>query len=339
MTIGILIPAYQPDEKLTALVRQLKDACDFPILLVNDGSDPACDPIFAQAEQQGCTVLAHPVNRGKGRALKTGLEYAVQQDWDGVVTADADGQHTVEDILRIAAMLAEDTDRLVLGVRNLRQMPPRSRTGNTITRLLFRFLYGRWITDTQTGLRGIGRGAMGWAATLEGERYEYETNMLIWASQHNYPMAELTISTVYIDNNRSSHFHALRDGSRVYRLLLRQAGLFAGSSLVCFGVDYGLFAVLSSLLHQNLFVSVGLARLVSSFLNFKLKQHVLFQKRMRIRYLVQYYLLVICIFLANYALMFVLVHLLHIHPLLAKPLVEVALYLASYSIQSRGIFR
>ncbi len=339
MTIGILIPAYQPDEKLTALVRQLKESCSAPILLVNDGSSEACAPVFAQAQQLGCTVLAHPVNCGKGRALKTGMEYALQQNWDGVVTADADGQHAAADILRVAAMLAKAPNRLVLGVRNLRQMPPRSRTGNSITRLLFRALYGRWITDTQTGLRGIGNSAMRWAVLLEGERYEYETNMLIWAAQHNYPLAELTISTIYINSNHSSHFRALRDGARVYKLLLRQAGLFAGSSLLCFGVDYILFAVLSSLLHQNLFISVGVARLVSSFLNFKLNQHVVFQKRMQMRYLVQYYLLVICIFLANYALMFGLVNLLHIHPLVAKPLVEVGLYLASYSIQSRGIFR
>lgn len=179
---GVLIPAYQPDEKLTGLVERLVGETGLAPVVVDDGSTRGRE-IFLQVEALGATVLTHPQNRGKGRALKTGIAWMAQAGFDGVVTADADGQHLVEDIVAIARTLEQHPDQLVLGVRELSQMPLKSRMGNTMTRWLFQLLYGTQVTDTQTGLRGmaLGGGQAQRLLALYGERYELEMEMLIHA--------------------------------------------------------------------------------------------------------------------------------------------------------------
>ena len=108
----VLIPAYEPDHRLVGLVDELHDAGQ-RVVVVDDGSGPAYAAVFEAVRRRGGTVLTHPVNRGKGAALKTGFQYA---GGDDVVCADADGQHRVEDILRVAAQV-ERTGRTTLGVR------------------------------------------------------------------------------------------------------------------------------------------------------------------------------------------------------------------------------
>ena len=132
----VVIPALDPEEMLRDYAAALLEQGAEQVVAVDDGSGPASRPIFEALEaMEGCTVLRHERNRGKGRALKDAFAFiAGQSRWEGctVVTADADGQHRVEDVCTVGRAAAEETDRLVLGVRDLTgpQVPARSKLGN-----------------------------------------------------------------------------------------------------------------------------------------------------------------------------------------------------------------
>ena len=136
--IPIVIPSYEPDEKLIRLLGKLRDAGFVNIVLVDDGSGSAYGHFFEEAEKvYGCQVLQHAVNQGKGRALKTAFNFCLKEfpEAPGVITADSDGQHTPECILSCAAMLAEHPEALVLGCRCFdgEDVPARSEFGNKCT--------------------------------------------------------------------------------------------------------------------------------------------------------------------------------------------------------------
>lgn len=214
MDTAILIPAYKPDESMIALINALKAQNAYSrILVVDDGSGEPFAPVFEKAAML-CEVVHHEVNRGKGAAIRTGLEILSGYN---VVTADCDGQHTPEDIKKIASAI---DNNLVLGVRKKREMPVKSYIGNILTCAVFALKTGKWISDTQTGLRGIPAHYIPASLTLAGDRYEYEMNMLMDACHRKLPIREIEIETVYIDNNRGTHFRALRDGLRIYKLIL-----------------------------------------------------------------------------------------------------------------------
>ncbi len=160
MKTMILIPALAPGAELIDYLQALSDAQLGQLVVVDDGSGPDYAPIFALAAQiPGCTVLRHEQNRGKGDALKTGLRYFQElpdrSEYNGVVTADADGQHSVADVTALCRAMRDETG-LWLGVRDfsLDHVPAKSRFGNKLTRSIFRIFYHVTIPDTQTGLRG-----------------------------------------------------------------------------------------------------------------------------------------------------------------------------------------
>jgi len=126
----VLIPAYKPDERLIALTKELIDN-KLDVLLVDDGGGETFRPIFDACRELGAEVAVHAVNMGKGRALKTGINAAMLkwQDMAGIVTADADGQHTPKDILRLIDALHQHPDKLVLGSRAFTGNVPKKSLG------------------------------------------------------------------------------------------------------------------------------------------------------------------------------------------------------------------
>ncbi|WP_433824576.1 glycosyltransferase family 2 protein [Actinoplanes sp. CA-015351] len=227
--VVVLLPVHNPGPHLRELVADLLagGAAAERIVIVDDGSGPEFEPALTAVRALGCPVLQHPVNQGKGIAIKTGLRYA-ETTLGGmdVVTADGDGQHSADDIRRVAERSGRDL--IVLGVRRFDPMPLRSRFGNTVTQVLFRNATGRAVTDTQTGLRVYPAGLLGRLGAVEGERFEYEMNVLLDAARTGQPMEEVVIPATYLDGNAASHFGGLTDSIRVYRPLLR----FAFASLL-----------------------------------------------------------------------------------------------------------
>ncbi len=334
MRCGVLIPAYEPGEALPALTWALMDK-GVPVVVVNDGSATGLE-YFERIRAQGAVVLEHKENLGKGRALKTGLAWMAEQGYEGVVTADADGQHSLEDILRVARALASGNRRLVLGIRDVSRMPNRSRTGNRLTRTLFRLLYGIKLQDTQTGLRGIpltGENRSG-LLSLTGERYEYEMEMLIEAGEL-FPagIQELEIETIYLeDSDTSSHFRPLADGARIYSVLFRHFPRFFLSSILAFLVDYSLFNLLYYLLFHRSVPAAVLARVVSAGVNYTVNRKLVFGSSY---HLLGYVKICLVILLAGSGLMYLLVDCLSLPAFLVKPLVDCGLYVLSFAAQNR----
>ncbi|BBH70017.1 hypothetical protein ACTI_67020 [Actinoplanes sp. OR16] len=220
----ILLPVFRPQHALPDLVAALLAGGFGPeqVIVVDDGSGPDADALLDGLRRQGCAVLRHPVNRGKGAALKTGLRHAVHEHPGAdVICADPDGQHSAGDIGRVAARTGRGG--IVLGVRSFEEMPPRSRFGNTVTRALFRAVTGYDVADTQTGLRAFPADLVEHLCTVPGEGFDYEMNVLLGAVHTGRPIDEVTIPATYLNDNAGSHFGSLADSIRVYRPLLQYA--------------------------------------------------------------------------------------------------------------------
>ena len=210
---AVLVPAYNPDGKLVDLINSLHPVFA-NIVVVDDGSKEESQSVFEVVSRKVRVLLKHPANLGKGCALKTGIAWVKENlpDVLGIVTADADGQHKPSDISHVADVLEKSKDALVLGVRTFAKgVPFRSVFGNLWSRFFFRILAGFYVSDTQTGLRGIPREMFSRMLRVDGERYEYELRMLAYARCLGRGPVEVPIETVYLDNNSSSHFRIFRD--------------------------------------------------------------------------------------------------------------------------------
>lgn len=221
----IVIPALEPDAVLLATVRGLRVRSAAAIVVVDDGSSRRAAPVFrAVARVPGCTVLAHARNLGKGRALRTAMMHVLDEHpgAPGVVTADADGQHAVEDILEVAACQLASPAALVLGARQFTaDVPSRNRLGNLLGRRALRLLTGVDLSDTQTGLRGIPAAWLPSLIELRAERYAFELEMLLWACAQSVEIVEQPIRTIYAGS--VSHFAPVIDSLRVALILARFA--------------------------------------------------------------------------------------------------------------------
>ena len=226
MNISIIVPSLDPDEKLVQVVEGLLAEGFTDIILVNDGShDDHLWPFEKAAEHPEVTVLTHEVNKGKGRAMKTAFAWCIKNrpEIDGVVTVDGDNQHRPADVKACAEDMVRQPEKVWLGVRDfsLEHVPWRSRMGNTITRGIMKLACGVSVTDTQTGLRAIPARDLPLMLRIPGERYEYETQMLLSLRDAGVGIGEVIIETVYIDENESSHFNPLKDSWKIYKIIFR----------------------------------------------------------------------------------------------------------------------
>lgn len=332
----VLVPAYEPDERLVEVVRGLRrDAPALTILVVDDGSGPDYQEYFSAASEAGAEVIGYLGNRGKGHALKFGFAHILEDHpGEDVVCADSDGQHVTSDIRRVVWRLREADGAIVLGGRRFAgDVPLRSRFGNALTRKVFSFATGLAVHDTQTGLRGYPAAMLPWLLAVKGERFEYELNTLLQCTAAGYRVEEIEIETVYFNDNSSSHFRPVRDSIRVFAPLAR----YASSSLLAFGVDStGLLLLFA--LTNNLFISVVGARLVSASTNFLVNRHVVFRAADSLRReITRYVVLALGLLASNYVWLLVLTQ--WGMPMLgAKFVTEAALYLISYQVQRRFVF-
>lgn len=240
--IAVLVPAYNPDKKMVDFVNQLVEEFEH-IVIVNDGCDSEYDSIFNEVAGK-VTLLKHEVNKGKGRALKTGLAYVKDnlQDLLGVVTVDADGQHTLEDTKKCCEQFISTGCKPVFGCRDFlsdTDIPPRSRFGNRLTSHLLKHFCDIKLSDTQTGLRVLPLGSLSDMLEVAGERYEYEMNMIFALKNLNLGWSECPISVIYIDDNESSHFNPVKDSMRIYKVFLTYFII----ALLAFILDIVLFTV------------------------------------------------------------------------------------------------
>lgn len=224
LAYGVVIPAYRPTNNLTDYVQALLKTGIPHIIVIDDGNSEEYDTLFNKIERINKVILLrHKTNLGKGAGLKTAFKYILSHNLniEAVVTADADGQHLVEDVVRVGNHLIKTGADAVFGVRDFKQdnVPFRSWLGNFLASNIFKLLSGYYIHDTQTGLRGIAIDELDWLSELSGNRFDYESLMLVYLTKQNKYIEEVTISTIY-DENHQSNFDTFSDTFHIAKLVL-----------------------------------------------------------------------------------------------------------------------
>ena len=200
--LAVVIPAFRVAAVLPGVLERVKQAAPgATILVVDDGSD---DDTAALAVCAGAVVLRHPANRGKGRALATGLAAAVAGGAHVIVTMDADGQHPPEAIGLLVEPVNGGRADLVVGARERDgEMPASRKMSNWLSSALVSRAVGFRVPDSQSGFRAMRREVAA-AVRPRGRRYEYETEFLLLAARAGYRLAAVQVPTVY--DGAPSHF-------------------------------------------------------------------------------------------------------------------------------------
>lgn len=345
--IPVIIPSYEPDGKLPALLQELSDGGFENIIIVDDGSGEAYKSIFDEADSfSSVTLLHHAVNMGKGRALKTAFDYVLCRfpDAIGAITADSDGQHSPECIRACAEALIENPGALIMGCRSFDgdDVPARSQFGNKLTRRVMKYLVGVSVSDTQTGLRGISASFMKSLLTLKGERFEFETNMLMETKKLGIQIIEVPIKTIYIEDNRTSHFNPIKDSIRIYMTF----GKFLFSSLSSSVLDLCLFSIFCALLkgrdlHMLNYITLStvMARLLSAAYNYMINYKLVFESRgSLIKTLSRYVLLAVCQMSLSALLVNIIYPYIGGFETFVKIPVDIMLFFLSYVIQREFVY-
>jgi putative flippase GtrA len=339
--IAMVIPAYKPTPDMVALVKSLQQMDTLGVIgryvVVNDGSGPESQPLFnAVRELPNVTVVAHAVNLGKGAALKTGFNHVLTTipEAQGIVTADADGQHAAENVLSVAQELAAKPSKVVIGAREIDpSVPWRSAFGNKLTRIVFRFFTGQSLRDTQTGLRGWPLELCRRCLRVPLTGYDFELEALI-LSGRNFDITQVPITTIYIEGNRSSHFNPLWDSLRIYFVFLR----FCGSSLLTALLDNTVF-IIALPLTRSIGWSQTIARGVAMLLNFALARQAVFRSHENPRVsFVKFLLLVVVNGFVSYGMIRFMHDEWGFGVVAAKLIAEGVLFVANFAIQRELIF-
>lgn len=282
--VVLLIPAYRPSSSLLHVVGGVlagdRVHAITAVVVVDDGSGPEFRDLFDSLERwEQVRVLRHARNLGKGAALKTGFNYALVTfpDAAGIVTADADGQHSVPDILNVACIFRQDPEQIVLGVRKFAsEVPLRSRLGNILTRIVFRLFTGVSLADTQTGLRAWPRRYCMDSLLVRMNGYDFELECLLKVQESNsdrsFAIRQVPIDTIYLDGNRASHFNPLRDSMRIYFVFVRACG----ASMLTACIDSLMFSLAFSAT-GNLAASMIVGRAVAIVVAFFMARNLVFR--------------------------------------------------------------
>ena len=335
----ILIPAFNPSLDLIELVKNLLKTGFTRIVVVDDGSTSkeAFEKLQAMPP---LTVVTHPHNMGKGAALKTGFKYILKNfasTAKTIITVDADGQHLSEDVKAVANTSGQKLNQLILGVRRFdTDVPLRSAFGNNITRKVLGWLSDVKVQDTQTGLRAIPVSLAEQCCTISSNRYEFELESLLLASELGYQIEQVPITTVYIENNASSHFRPVLDSMRVYAVFLRYTSI----SILSFLIDIALFAAFFYT-SSNIFYSTYTARTVSAITNFVGNKYLVFKSYEKKRVITEasgYLALVLFSATLSASILSALQNVLPINIVAAKIAVDIGLFFLNFLIQHHLLF-
>lgn len=352
---AIVLPSLDPDIKFRKVVEGLVNRGFEHIVIVNDGSAAENLHWFDEAAQyENCVVLHHEVNKGKGRALKNAFNYVVENlpEVEGVITIDGDGQHLLEDIVACGERMLECGEGVVLGCRdfNLPGIPPRSVAGNKTTSRFFRLLFNIRLGDTQTGLRAIPAKYLRDFCEIDGERFEYETNMLLNMKRMGIAFIEQPIATVYDPDDYSSHYNAVKDSYRIFKVMFKFLASGSGfryiiSAILSWVVDNGLYLLLLSLMGMGFTTAAQLiARVLSSLFNFNMNKLYVFRSKENYwKAMGKYYSLCVPQTFVTVVCLTALLNVLNISvPLVAtavKLALELVIFVISYYIQRKWVFR
>ncbi|MFC1923427.1 glycosyltransferase family 2 protein [Chloroflexota bacterium] len=198
-----IIPAYNEAERIGRVVRGA--ITHLPVLVIDDGSSDATAQV---SENVGATVLRQTTNQGKGVALRSGFQYAIEREYQAVLTLDADGQHDPEEIPAFLRTFQANQADLIIGERDFSQIPPVRRLANTLGRWSFSWAVGQPINDNQSGYRLISKRMMEAMLKSSESGFEFEVEMIVVCIQRAYVLDWVPIRTIY--REEGSHIHPLR---------------------------------------------------------------------------------------------------------------------------------
>ena len=221
--IIVMIPALKPLPVLLQFVRKMRALPIANIIVINDGSDEKYNGLFEQLQQEGCEVLTHDKNLGKGRALKTGMEHILKSRMQtkGIITVGAHGQHSVLDVEQVLSSTKIFSDGIILGIRDFKDSdyPFISKLQNLAYSMMFELLIRKRLLDIQTGLRYIPRGHLPWLCKVKGESYHYDTNMLIEAIRRKVPVYEVPIGHAKLRKNSIIYYDEVLNPTKIFQQL------------------------------------------------------------------------------------------------------------------------
>lgn len=345
----IVIPALEPETELIHYIHELKICVGGEIIVVDDGSGPEYQHIFRKiSDVEGCTVLHHRKNQGKGQALKTAFRYIHKKVLTKahIVCTDCDGQHTASDIIGVLKTVEAHPDSLVLGVRDFSEsgVPARSIIGNRGSSLMFWLKSGQWINDTQTGLRAFENSLLSFMMKISGDRFEYEMEMLSECVKHNICIYTTKIQTIYKNGNRGSHFRPVSDSIRVMKTFFGSFIKYFISSIICAAIDICLFCFFVHVFMKNNAVKYPIvfaalsARIVSASVNFIINRFWVFSCRKKCLAGIRYIFLCVAISFVSSFLVSGLSFLYGKDPVIVKIGCDLLLFMASYIIQKNWVF-
>lgn len=348
----LIVPTLEPNKDFVGFIGELLDLHIGPVIVVDDGSGLKYRKTFrALSERENCTVLYHERNKGKGAAIKAGIQWCLDHfsDFTGVITVDCDGQHRPRDVKAVYAKLCSvPKDSLVLGVRAFDNdtTPHLSRTGNRVASSVMRALYSIDLTDTQTGLRGFHRSMLGWLLRVRGERYDYELNVLIEAKKESISFTLVPVETVYIRGNIDSHYRPFADSWRIGRIMAFGVLKYFASSLTATAVDLTIFTLMTKIFFDHLPLSTRLllgtliARIFSSMLSYMINRRIVFSQDTRFYpTMLRFYTLWVCQLAVSYTLVLTFTAISGLDEVFIKMIVDSALALFSYQVQLRWVFK
>ena len=345
--IPIVIPSFNPDDRLITLIKQLhssKNGSKQKIIIVNDGSSKKYDDIFEYIQKNfQVTILKHPINFGKGRAIKTAINYVFKgiPEAIGLITIDSDGQHSVTDMIKCTDTFLTKPKDLILGTRAFdHEVPLRSKFGNIVTAKFMQITTGIKISDTQTGLRVIPKMYFKALINMKGDRFEFEMNMILEAANYDINIVEVPIKTIYLNDNKSSHFRIIHDSLSIYGVFFK----YIFGAISSFVVDILIFMFMIGVLNK-LSVSAAIviasivSRVTSSVFNYYINRKIVFKNNNRLS-LISYYTLVLTQMLLSTGLVIISnQYVTHVNITMLKVIIDAGLFFVSYQVQKHVVFK
>ncbi|MFZ9138880.1 MAG: glycosyltransferase [Bacilli bacterium] len=339
--VALIIPAYRPNQNLVVLIQRLQKTFFGPIIVVDDGNQD--QDIFKKLT--GITLLHHSKNLGKGAALKTAFKYVLKKldTVYGVVTADADGQHPYEDILKMIHLIDQESDSFYIGTRLFdNKTPLRNRLGNLITRKVFSWVTKQTIMDTQNGLRAIPKWLLQKLILIPQNRYDYEMAMLKLIALQGVNMVQVPVKTIYNQEGAISSFNPWKDSILIYQILLKSFVRFIFVGLLSFLIDYALFLFFYELIEGSwrIILAVLFARVLSGIFNYGVNRFYTFESDVRfVKSSIQYLVLFLLIMALSAFFTDAITSFNLLSHQFAKILVDSILFIISYRVQKKYIFK
>lgn len=348
--VALIIPSLDPDDKLINLLNTLDKTVT--TIIINDGSSSKYDEYYEIAQNKyGAIILKNDINMGKGKALKTAFSYILEKlpDIKVVATLDSDGQHTFNDTIKCVNKWELNQEAIIFGSRSFEEnadVPFKSKFGNLLTSRILQLLTGSDIKDTQTGLRVIPRYLLNDLLLVEGDGFEYEMNMIIYAIENKIEILEQPISTIYILDNQSTHFDPIKDSLKIYSVLFQKwltFGKYLSSSILSFLLDILVFTVILLWMpgksYEIITFATVIARILSSIFNFVLNRFFVFQAGTKKSIFGYFSLVLIQMFISATLVYLVSNIIISGNTSVIKICVDTILFIVSYVVQKKLIFR